>query len=188
MISRADWTAFSRASSSIRRTVPMASSLASSSIFLMSMALASSWVRPEMRSSSCRPFWMASTILASSTSRSFSFWEILRSFWAKSRSLRSMDWKRRSRFSSLLRRRRSVSLILRCFSRFWASSSFWRARSFSRAAMSASLLIFSPSSRALSRMALACSSASAALRVPSWRLSRRTTTMTARTALSASPA
>ncbi len=188
MISRADETAFSRASSSMRRTEAMASSLASSSILLISMALASSWLMPEIRSSSSMPFRTASAILAVSASRSFSCWESLRSFWELSLSLRSIDWNRRSRFSSLLRSRRSVSLILRCFSRLWASNSFWRARSFSRAAMSASLLIFSPSSRARSRIVRACSSASAALRDPSCRLSRRTTTTTARMALSARPA
>ena len=174
MISRAETAAFSRASSSIRRTVPMASRRASSSIFLTSMALASSWVMPEILSSSSTPFWMASAILASSTSRSFSFWVSLRSFWERSRSLRSIDWNRRSRFSSLLRSRRSVSLILRCFSRFWASKSFWRARSFSRASMAASRLIFSPSSLARPRIVRACSSASAALREPCCRLSSRT--------------
>ena len=166
----------------------MASSLASSSIFLISMALASSWVMPEIFSSSSRPFRTASAILASSTSRSFSFWVSLRSFWEKSLSLRSIDWNRRSRFSSLLRSRRSVSLILRCFSRFRVSNSFRRARSFSRATMSASRLIFSPSSRARSRMTLACSSASAALRVPSCRLSSRTTTAAASPTMMTMPA
>ncbi len=188
MISRADWAAFSRASSSIRRTVAMASSLASSSIFLISMALASSWVIPDTRSSSSMAFWMAAAIFASSTSSSFSFWVRRRSFCEKSFSFRSMDWNRRSRFSSLLRSRRSVSLILRCFSRFWASNSFCRARSFSRASRTASRLIFSASSRALSMTARASSWASTARREPSLRLSRRKTTAPRRMTITAMPA
>ena len=72
MTSRAETWAFSRASSSMRRTVWMASSRASSSIFLMSVALASSWVRPEMRSSSAISFLTASPIFASRVSSSFS--------------------------------------------------------------------------------------------------------------------